>query len=165
MGLSSNLFFWEGGDLNTNPPSLTLRRTGRVREARPSRGWMGQRSNLYLAWTRELQKLQQPVGESTSKILPQLVGELAGSNLPQPCRPWRKSKRNLTIPAPNKVANRSSARHCSACAKPDRHKLRLPAFPPILGARSQAQSEMSMSERGGWHRGRIVEHQAGMPIS
>ena len=32
------------------------------------------------AWTRELQKLQHPVGESASKILPQLVGELAGSN-------------------------------------------------------------------------------------
>ncbi len=46
--------------------------------------------SFYLAWTRELQKLQQPVGESTSKILPQLVGELAGSNLPQPVAeiPW-----------------------------------------------------------------------------
>ena len=46
--------------------------------------------SFYLAWTKELQKLQQPVGESTSKILPQLVGELAGSNLPQPVAeiPW-----------------------------------------------------------------------------
>jgi predicted nuclease of restriction endonuclease-like (RecB) superfamily len=46
--------------------------------------------SFYLAWTKELQKLQQPVGESTSKILPQLAGELAGSNLPQPVAeiPW-----------------------------------------------------------------------------
>ena len=46
--------------------------------------------SFYLAWTKETQKLQQPVGESTSKILPQLVGELGGSNLPQPVAeiPW-----------------------------------------------------------------------------
>ena len=46
--------------------------------------------SFYLAWTEELQKLQQPVGESIPKILPQLVGELAGSNLPQPVAeiPW-----------------------------------------------------------------------------
>jgi predicted nuclease of restriction endonuclease-like (RecB) superfamily len=46
--------------------------------------------SFYLGWTKEPQKLQQPVGESTSKILPQLVGELAGSNLPQPVAeiPW-----------------------------------------------------------------------------
>jgi predicted nuclease of restriction endonuclease-like (RecB) superfamily len=46
--------------------------------------------SFYLAWTKEVQKLQQPVGESTSKILPQLVGELAGSNMPQPVAeiPW-----------------------------------------------------------------------------
>ena len=46
--------------------------------------------SFYLAWTKELQKLQQPVGESTSKILSQLAGELVGSNLPQPVAeiPW-----------------------------------------------------------------------------
>jgi len=46
--------------------------------------------SFYLAWTKELQKLQQPVGESTSKILSQLVGELAGQNPPQPVAeiPW-----------------------------------------------------------------------------
>src|SRR5258708_39666998 len=46
--------------------------------------------SFYLAWTKELQKLQQPVGESTSKILSQPAGELAGSHLPQPVAeiPW-----------------------------------------------------------------------------
>ena len=47
-------------------------------------------ASFYLAWTKELPKLQQPVGESAKKILPQLVGELAGSNLPKPVAeiPW-----------------------------------------------------------------------------
>ena len=46
--------------------------------------------SFYLAWTKELPKLQQPVGESAVNILPQLVGDLAGSNLPQPVAeiPW-----------------------------------------------------------------------------
>jgi predicted nuclease of restriction endonuclease-like (RecB) superfamily len=46
--------------------------------------------SFYLAWTKKLPKLQQPVGESAKKILPQLVGELAGSNLPKPVAeiPW-----------------------------------------------------------------------------
>jgi predicted nuclease of restriction endonuclease-like (RecB) superfamily len=46
--------------------------------------------SFYLAWTIELQKLQQPVGESTTKILSQLVGELDGQNLPRPVAeiPW-----------------------------------------------------------------------------
>jgi predicted nuclease of restriction endonuclease-like (RecB) superfamily len=46
--------------------------------------------SFYLAWTKKLPKLQQPVGESAKKIHPQLVGELAGSNLPKPVAeiPW-----------------------------------------------------------------------------
>ena len=45
---------------------------------------------FYLAWTEELQKLQRPAGESTLKILPQLVAELDGQILPQPVAeiPW-----------------------------------------------------------------------------
>jgi len=46
--------------------------------------------SFYLAWTKEILKLQPSVGESAPNILPQLVGELAGSNLPQPVAeiPW-----------------------------------------------------------------------------
>ena len=45
---------------------------------------------FYLAWTEESQKHRQPVGNLDSKILPQLVAELGGHNLPQPVAeiPW-----------------------------------------------------------------------------
>ena len=45
---------------------------------------------FYLAWTEGSQKHRQPVGNLDSKILPQLVAELDGHNLPQPVAdiPW-----------------------------------------------------------------------------
>jgi predicted nuclease of restriction endonuclease-like (RecB) superfamily len=45
---------------------------------------------FYLAWTDESQKHQQPAGNLDSKILPQLVAELDGQNLPKPVAeiPW-----------------------------------------------------------------------------
>ena len=45
---------------------------------------------FYLAWTENSQKHQQPGGNLNPKILPQLVAELDGHNLPQPVAeiPW-----------------------------------------------------------------------------
>ncbi|MGH7990829.1 MAG: PDDEXK nuclease domain-containing protein [Limisphaerales bacterium] len=45
---------------------------------------------FYLAWTEESQKHQPPVGKLDAKILPQLVAELDGQNLPRPVAeiPW-----------------------------------------------------------------------------
>jgi predicted nuclease of restriction endonuclease-like (RecB) superfamily len=45
---------------------------------------------FYLAWTEERQKRQQRGGKLDSKILPQLVAELNGQNLPRPVAeiPW-----------------------------------------------------------------------------
>jgi len=61
---------------------------------------------FYLAWTEELQKLQRPAGESTLKILPQLVAELDGQILPQPVAeiPWGHNVLLLEkIPRPDRL--------------------------------------------------------------
>jgi predicted nuclease of restriction endonuclease-like (RecB) superfamily len=68
---------------------------GDLREAFPQMDGFSPRNvwrmrAFYLAWTEEGQKLRQPVGNSDSKILPQLVAELDGQNLPRPVAeiPW-----------------------------------------------------------------------------
>jgi predicted nuclease of restriction endonuclease-like (RecB) superfamily len=45
---------------------------------------------FYLAWTEDARNPQQPVGDLASEILPQLVAELDGRNLPRPVAeiPW-----------------------------------------------------------------------------
>lgn len=58
---------------------------------------------FYLAWTEECQKNQHSCGNLDAKILPQLVAELNGSNLPRPVAeiPWGHNVLLLEkIPAP-----------------------------------------------------------------